>query len=109
MKIKDEKTGRVFCVEPIDNSKKEGADWGDVDPVSKKLTGDYGKKHRGSIKEKESKNNCYLDFFVFQRVSRHSFCSVCVRKVQATILLDLFPVPIGIVLTCVAFVLSKAI
>jgi len=51
--IVDPKSGRKFCVEPIDNSERP-ADWGDIDPVTKKLTGHYGKKHTGSIKESES-------------------------------------------------------
>lgn len=51
--IVDEKTGRKFCVEPIDNSNKP-ADWGDLDPATKKLTGNYGNKHKGSINDKES-------------------------------------------------------
>lgn len=47
--------GRTFCVEPIDNSASHHAEWGDVDPASKKLmTGTYGEKHRGSIHEDES-------------------------------------------------------
>lgn len=48
------KEDRTFCVEPIDNSNLQGADWGDVDPASKKITGTYGEKHRGSIHESES-------------------------------------------------------
>jgi hypothetical protein len=47
----DQKTGRKFCVEPISGNV---AKWGDVDPVSKKLTGSYGKKHKGSIDANES-------------------------------------------------------
>jgi hypothetical protein len=47
--------GRTFFVEPIDNSSAHHAEWGDVDPASKKLmTGTYGEKHRGSIHESES-------------------------------------------------------
>ena len=51
--IKDEKTGRVFCVEPISNS-NHAADWGDVHHISKKLTGKYGSKYKGAICEEES-------------------------------------------------------
>ncbi len=49
------KDGRTFCVEPIDNSHgKAKIGWGDVDPVTKKLTGDYDGKFVGSIHEDES-------------------------------------------------------
>ena len=51
--VTDPKSGRKFCVEPIDNSERP-ADWGDVDPVSKKLTGHYGEKSKGSVTESES-------------------------------------------------------
>lgn len=51
--IIDKETGRKFCVEPIDNSKRP-ADWGDLDPVTKKITGKYGQKHKGSVTEDES-------------------------------------------------------
>lgn len=47
--------GRKFCVEPIDNSLGKGKErWGDIDPATKKLTGDYNGKHIGSIHEDES-------------------------------------------------------
>ena len=49
--ITDIKSRRKFCVEPIGDDRNN---WGDVDPVTKKLTGDYGKKHRGSIDESDS-------------------------------------------------------
>lgn len=47
------KSGRVFCVEPIDET-PDRILWGDYDPASKKMTGNYGSKHRGSIKNEES-------------------------------------------------------
>ena len=47
------KNGRTFCVEPIDDT-PHMVEWGDIDPVSKKLTGTYGKKHRGAIRSEES-------------------------------------------------------
>jgi len=50
--ITDIKTGRKFCIEPIGNDRP--ADWGDADPVTKKMTGHYGEKYRGSIEEKDS-------------------------------------------------------
>jgi hypothetical protein len=46
--------GRTFCIEPIDNSGAHHSNWGDIDPASKKITGSYGEKHRGSIHENES-------------------------------------------------------
>ena len=49
--VVDVATGRKFCVEPIGDPHTE---WGDVDVVSKKLTGNYGDKEKGSIDEKES-------------------------------------------------------
>ena len=51
--VKSLVTGISYYVEPIDDSGIP-ADWGDLDPVTKKLTGNYGVKHKGSIKEKES-------------------------------------------------------
>lgn len=47
------RTGRQYFVEAIDNS-GHAADWGDVDPATKKLTGKYGSKFTGSVTEKES-------------------------------------------------------
>ena len=49
--IVDQKTGRKFCVEPISGN---NTSWGDVDPVTKKITGSYGKKYKGCIDLKES-------------------------------------------------------
>ena len=49
--VTDTKSGRKFCVEPIGN---DGHIWGDFDPVTKKFTGNYGQKYRGSIDEKDS-------------------------------------------------------
>lgn len=51
--VKSFKTGKVYCIEPIDNT-PERKIWGDVDPATKKLTGTYGKKYRGSIKSEDS-------------------------------------------------------
>lgn len=45
---------RTFCVEPIDKSVGRGSDWGDVDPVTKKLTGSYGEKYPGAVHPDES-------------------------------------------------------
>jgi len=46
------KTGRKYFVEPIDNGNK--TEWGDINPATKKIEGDYGSKHKGAIKESES-------------------------------------------------------
>jgi hypothetical protein len=45
------RTGRKYYVEPIGNGR---SDWGDIDPVTKKMTGSYGNKYTGSVTEKES-------------------------------------------------------
>lgn len=39
--VRDEKTGRVFLIEPITESVNTSGGWGDVDPVTKKTTGNY--------------------------------------------------------------------
>lgn len=43
-------TGREYYVEPIGGH----SDWGDINPATKKVEGDYGEKYRGSVNEKES-------------------------------------------------------
>ena len=42
------KTGKKYYVEPIDNGNR--TEWGDLNPCTKKLEGDY----KGSVKESES-------------------------------------------------------
>lgn len=62
--VKDTESGRTFCVEPIDNSVGKQQLWGDVNPATKKLEGNYGEKFRGSIPETESvitKENGFTD------------------------------------------------
>ena len=49
--VKDEETGRTFLVEPLGYDK---TGWGDIDPATKKVEGNYGQKHIGSVKEKDS-------------------------------------------------------
>lgn len=39
-------------MEPIGTN--HAADWGDLDPATKKVTGSYGQKYRGNIDEKDS-------------------------------------------------------
>ncbi len=46
------KTGRKYYVEPIDSGNR--VDWGDINPATKRIEGNYGSKHKGSIKESES-------------------------------------------------------
>lgn len=50
--VKSLRTGRTYYVEPIDSNVR--TNWGDLDPVTKKMTGDYGNKYKGSIKPEES-------------------------------------------------------
>ena len=45
---------RTFCVEPIDNNAGKHKQWGDIDPATKRIEGDYGEKYRGAIHEDES-------------------------------------------------------
>lgn len=46
------KTGKKYYVEPIDDGNK--AEWGDLNPSTKKMEGDYGLKHKGAVKPSES-------------------------------------------------------
>lgn len=46
-----QKNGRTFCVEPIGGNHVV---WGDIDPASKKITGDYGSKYKGFVEEDQS-------------------------------------------------------
>lgn len=50
--VKSLKTGHSYYVEPIDDGSK--TEWGDLNPSTKKLEGDYGKKYKGAIKKEES-------------------------------------------------------
>ena len=50
--VKSIKTGISYFVEVIDGD--ERTNWGDVDPVTKKMTGSYGDKYKGSIRKEES-------------------------------------------------------
>lgn len=46
---------KTFCVEPIgDHPDNLRSQWGDVNPVTKKVEGTYGNKHKGAIKMKDS-------------------------------------------------------
>lgn len=49
------KNGRTFCVEPIDNTQGKGREkFGNINPATGKVEGDYGDKHLGSIHEEDS-------------------------------------------------------
>jgi hypothetical protein len=50
--VKSLKTGKSYYVETLDEGGRN--DWGDVDPVTKKLTGSYGDKYKGSIRPEQS-------------------------------------------------------
>jgi len=61
-------TGITYFVEPIDNGKPDIL-WGDLDPATKKLTGDYGNKVIGAVKEQNSlitKNNGFVNISTFK-------------------------------------------
>ena len=46
---------RTFCIEPIDNTLGKGKrQWGDVNPATKEVEGNFGNKSVGAIHEKDS-------------------------------------------------------
>ena len=79
--VVDVATGRKFCVEPIGDPH---TDWGDIDVATKKLTGCYGDKERGSIDEKESiitpDNNFINIGYTSVGVSPESYIDKLLRK-----------------------------
>lgn len=50
--VKSLKTGKTYYIEPLDDGNR--SEWGDLNPATKKIEGDYGTKHKGSIKASES-------------------------------------------------------
>jgi len=50
--VKSLKTGKTYYIEPVDDGDR--TEWGDINPATKKVEGDYGAKHKGAIKESES-------------------------------------------------------
>ena len=50
--VKSVVTGKTYFVEPIDDGQR--TEWGDLNPATKKIEGDYGAKHRGAVSEKDS-------------------------------------------------------
>ena len=55
--VKSIKTGKSYFVEAIDG--EERTSWDDVDPATKKMTGSYGDKYKGSIRKFEV-NKCWI-------------------------------------------------
>ena len=49
--VHSRRTGKTYFIEPILGNRVQ---WGDVDPATKKITGSYGSKYSGGIKESES-------------------------------------------------------
>lgn len=49
--VRSKETGITYFVEPVGNCR---TNWGDLDPATKKMTGKYGVKYRGSVDEKDS-------------------------------------------------------
>lgn len=45
------RTGKTYAIEPMGDPHIK---WGDLNPATGKVEGKYGKKHRGSIDEKDS-------------------------------------------------------
>lgn len=50
--VKSKATGKKYFVEVIGNT--HSADWGDLDPATKKMTGSYGERYEGCVSEKDS-------------------------------------------------------
>ena len=50
--VKSLRTGRTYYVETLDDGERN--DWGDLDPVTKKMSGGYGLKYKGSVRPEES-------------------------------------------------------
>lgn len=50
--VKSKITGKKYFIEPIGNT--HPADWGDLDPVTKKMSGYYGERYEGCVSEKDS-------------------------------------------------------
>lgn len=52
--VVSKRTGRKYFVEPIAQKESESTQWGDVNPATKKVEGDYGDKYKGSIDKSQS-------------------------------------------------------
>ena len=51
--VKSQVTGVMYFVEPLDHGKPTNL-WGDQDPVTKKMTGNYGNQRRGAVHPDQS-------------------------------------------------------
>lgn len=49
--VSSKRTGKTYAVEPIGYTR---TGWGDVNPATKKVEGEYGDKYRGSIAKEDS-------------------------------------------------------
>lgn len=61
-------TGITYFVEPVDSGKPDML-WGDMDPATKKLTGDYGNKVIGAVKPEDSlitESNGFVNILTFK-------------------------------------------
>lgn len=45
------RTGKTYAIEPLDG---KNVKWGDVNPATGEVEGNYGSKYKGSIPEKDS-------------------------------------------------------
>ena len=87
MKINDNgryfftQNGRTFCVEPIGGNHTV---WGDINPATKEIEGDYGKKYIGCVDEEDSivtKENGFKNIMTLPAgVSPDSFIRSFVNK-----------------------------
>ena len=83
--IVDIKTGRKFYVEPIDNFNRN-SNWGDINPATHKVEGEYGKKYKGSVTESESMVTKENEFdYVIEVPVGHSVCSTINRLLKNNI------------------------
>jgi len=66
--VTSKRTGVTYFVEPIDSGKPTVL-WGDLDPATKKMTGDYGNKRRGAVLAENSlitKENGFQNISTFK-------------------------------------------
>ena len=61
-------TGITYFVEPIDQGKPNKL-WGDIDPATQKLTGNYGNSSIGAVKAEDSlstEDNGFINILTFK-------------------------------------------
>lgn len=73
------RTGKKYYVEPIGNGR---SDWGDVDPATGKLTGNYGSKYTGSVTEDKSVITTENGFATIMTISSGSPYG-CIQEMDA--------------------------